>query len=291
MASLVTIPRADELAEVLEVLASWQIDDTAMQLHPGDIGWEQRRGVERTARAVRVWRRDGHPFAIGMFEEPGGEALLRLAIAPRAQQDTELTHSLTQELAARGSGARFPQGMILELPTGVLLRDQLDQAGWLTDEEWTMLQRDLAAPVEDPGFRVEIVGPELADARVEIHRASFPGSLFTRLQWDAMREAPGAERSRCLLGFDASGEPVAATTVWTAGRGLAGVIEPLGVAHARRGHGYGTAITRAAMAMLRELGASRALVCTPTQNAAGVAAYLSAGFTKMTPRTDLRSTR
>jgi ribosomal protein S18 acetylase RimI-like enzyme len=52
----------------------------------------------------------------------------------------------------------------------------------------------------------------------------------------------------------------------------------MGVHRDHRGHGYGTAISIAAAAALRELGSSSALVVTPSANVAAVATYRSAGF-------------
>lgn len=147
---------------------------------------------------------------------------------------------------------------------------------------------DLTEPIVDPSLRIEIVGPELAETRAAVQRESFEGSRFTEEHWHTMRIAPGAGDSRCLLALDAKGTAVAATTIWSAGPGRAGLIEPLGVGREHRGHGYGPAITRAGVAMLRELGASRALVTTPSANIAAVAAYVSAGITAMPQRLDLR---
>jgi ribosomal protein S18 acetylase RimI-like enzyme len=69
---------------------------------------------------------------------------------------------------------------------------------------------------------------------------------------------------------------VAAVTVWLAGPGKPGLLEPMGVHREHRGRGFGTAIAVAAAAALRELGASSAIVCTPSANAG--ATYKSAGF-------------
>ena len=74
--------------------------------------------------------------------------------------------------------------------------------------------------------------------------------------------------------------------MWSAGPGRQGLLEPLGVHHDHRGHGYGTAITLAAAAALREMGASAALVATPSANLAGVATYAAAGFRRMPDVTD-----
>jgi ribosomal protein S18 acetylase RimI-like enzyme len=63
-------------------------------------------------------------------------------------------------------------------------------------------------------------------------------------------------------------------------------LEPLGVHHDHRGHGYGTAISVAAARTLQNLGASSALVATPSSNRAAVATYASAGYRRMPDATD-----
>ncbi|MGO2313917.1 MAG: GNAT family N-acetyltransferase [Brachybacterium tyrofermentans] len=278
-------PHADELTEVMRTLASWQTDGSPFQLHPGDIGWHLQRGADATAAAVRTWSRDGELLAIGMLDGP---EVLRLAIAPSAQQDDDLAYVLVQDLEGQGRGVLAGTSACLEVANGARLRDVLLTSGWTADEAWTPLEIDLAQPVEDPGLHIELVGPELAATRAAAHRESFDGSRFTEEHWHTMRTATGAGDSHCLLAFDAEGTAVAAMTVWTAGARRAGLIEPLGVGREHRGRGYGAAITRAGLAMLRELGASRALVATPSANVAAVATYMSAGFTVMPQRLDLR---
>jgi ribosomal protein S18 acetylase RimI-like enzyme len=95
-------------------------------------------------------------------------------------------------------------------------------------------------------------------------------------------------RPRCLVGYDDDGNAVAASTVWSAGRGRPGLIERLGVHRDHRGRGHGRAIAMAAAAALQQLGSSSATVCTPSSNVGGVAAYVSAGFEKLPEVTDFR---
>lgn len=284
MALTLLTPTPESLTEAMEVLAGWQGDQTPLQLHPGDIGWHIRVGLAQTAAALRTWSRDGRILAIGLLDAPD---LLRLAIAPPAQQDMGLAHDLTQQLEVRGSGAPLAHVTSIELPTGALLRELLERRGWCPGEEWAPLRWDLGPGVPDPGMRIEVVGPELARTRAELQRASFEGSTFTAQRWRTMASGPTYRHARCLLAVDDHGEAVATTTVWSAGAGRAGLIEPLDVAAAHRGRGYGTAITRAAATMLRVLGASSALVCTQSANTAAVAAYCSAGFTAQPIRRDL----
>lgn len=75
-------------------------------------------------------------------------------------------------------------------------------------------------------------------------------------------------------------------TVWSAGPGKPGILEPMGVHDDHRGHGYGRAISVAAAAALREMGASSAMVCTPSDNTGAVATYVSAGFEPLPERLD-----
>lgn len=95
-------------------------------------------------------------------------------------------------------------------------------------------------------------------------------------------------QARCLVGYDGEGNAVAATTVWSAGPGRPGLIEPLGAHRDYRGQGYGRAITAAAAAGLRAMRSSTATVCTPSRNVGAVAAYVSAGFQQLPDIPDLR---
>ena len=130
-------------------------------------------------------------------------------------------------------------------------------------------------------MRVEVVGPERAHVRTGVQRASFDGSTFTDERWHAMAAGPPYADARCLVAYDDQGNAVAAVTVWSAGPGKPGLLEPMGVHREHRGHGYGKAITVAAAAALQELGSSSALVCTPSSNSGAVATYTSAGFQRL----------
>ncbi|MER6805033.1 MULTISPECIES: GNAT family N-acetyltransferase [Streptomyces] len=268
-------PGADGLSEAVGVLREWQDDGAPTQLHPGDLGWFWRFGAEATAAAVRTWSRDGRILAVGLLDGPG---LLRLTVAPDAQRDEELAQRLAEDVTAPERGV-LPEGKVsIEAPTGALLQDLLSEDGWDSDEPWTPLRRDLAEPVEDPGVRIEVIGPERAHVRTAVQRAAFDGSRFTDERWHAMAAGPPYADARCLVAYDDRGDAVAAATVWSAGPGRPGLLEPMGVHREHRRHGYGRAITVAAAAALRELGSSSAVVCTPSSNAGAVATYESAGF-------------
>ncbi|WP_433425409.1 GNAT family N-acetyltransferase [Microtetraspora malaysiensis] len=169
----------------------------------------------------------------------------------------------------------------VEAPMCALVQDLLSENGWNADEPWTPLRRDLTEPVKDPGVRIEVIGPEQAHVRTAIQRASFDGSTFTDERWHAMAAGLPYADARCLVAYDDQGNAVAAVTVWSAGPGKPGLLEPMGVHRERRGHGYGKAITVAAAAALQGLGSLSALVCTPSSNVGAVATYKSAGFQEL----------
>lgn len=268
-------PGVDGLGEAVSVLRQWQYDGAPMQLHPGDLGWFWRFGAEATAAAVRTWSRDGQLLAVGLLDGP---ELLRLTIAPEAQRDEELARQLVEDVSEPERGV-LPAGRVnVEAPRGALVQDLLFENGWNADEPWTPLRRDLTVPVRDPGVRIEVIGPERAHVRTAVQRASFDRSKFSDEHWHAMAAGLPYADARCLVGYDDRGAAVAAVTVWSAGPGKPGLLEPMGVHRDHRGHGHGTAITVAAAAALRELGSSSAVVCTPSANVGAVATYRSAGF-------------
>ncbi|ROS44795.1 acetyltransferase (GNAT) family protein [Amycolatopsis thermoflava] len=272
------------LDEAVRALRAWQHDAAPVQLHPGDLGWFWRFGADATAAAVRTWSRDGRIVAVGLLDEPG---LLRLTVAPDLRRDEELARRLADDLTRPERGVLPAGEVFLETPPGALVRDLLRRDGWHDGDAWTPLVRDLAEPVGDPGLRIEVTGPERAHVRAAVQRAAFDGSAFTAEQWRDMASAPPYADARCLVGHDQD-TPVAAATVWSAGPGRPGLLEPMGVHRDHRGRGHGRAITLAAAAALRELGSSCAFVCTPSTNTAAVATYRSAGFRPLPERLDLR---
>ena len=93
--------------------------------------------------------------------------------------------------------------------------------------------------------------------------------------------------AQCLVAYDGQDTAVAAATVRSAGPGRPGLLEPMGVHCGYRGHGYGTAITVAAAAALRDLGSSSAIVCTQSSNVSAVATCTAAGFQQFPEVPDL----
>lgn len=276
-------PGVDGLSEAVGELREWQYDGAPMQLHPGDLGWFWQFGAEATAAAVRTWSRDGQILAVGLLDGP---TLLRLTLAPDAQQDEELALQLVADVSGPERGV-LPAGKVnVEAPQGALIQDLLFEAGWNADEPWTPLRHDLTQPVKDPGVRIEVIRPQQAHVRTAVQRASFDRSTFTDERWHAMAAGLPYADARCLVAYDDQGNAVAAVTVWSAGPAKPGLLEPMGVHREHRGQGYGKAITVAAAAALQGLGSSSAIVCTPSANVGAVATYESAGFPQLPERRD-----
>ncbi len=291
MAVELRVPEVDGLAQAVGALREWQHDEAPMQLHPGDVGWFWRAGAAATAAALRTWSREGEILAVGLLDGPD---LLRMTMAPHAHRDQELGHRLAEDLTAPERGV-LPTGPVsVEAPLGALVHDLLFERDWASaDDPWTPLHRDLAGPVPDPGMRVEPVGPGEARAWTAVQRASFERSTFTDERWQSMAAGLPYADGRCLLAYDESGTPVASVAVWSAGPGRPGLVEPMGVHPEHRGRGFGRAVTVGAAAALHEMGASSAIVCTPSAThggaggSAALATYASAGFQ---PRPEVRDT-
>ena len=173
-----------------------------MQLHPGDLGWFWRFGAEATAASVRTWTRDGRILAVGLLDGP---KMLRLTIAPDAQQQEELAQQLVDDVTEPERGV-LPAGKVnIEAPMGALVQDLLFGDGWKADEPWAPLRRDLTEPVDDPSVRFEVVGPEQVSVRTAVQRASFDRSTFTDERWHAMAAGFPYADARCLVAYDDQG--------------------------------------------------------------------------------------
>ncbi|MGD7787649.1 GNAT family N-acetyltransferase [Propionibacteriaceae bacterium Y1700] len=275
MTLVVAQPSLDELSEVVSTLAQWQYEGAPLQLHPGDLGWYWQFGGEKTAAAVRTWRRDGELLAVGLVDGPD---LIRIGMSQHADHDQELARRMVSDFIDPARGV-LPAGPFhVEARAGDALQALLEGEGWEPGEAWTPLRRRLDTPVEDPGLRIEVIAPGREEVLTAVHQSAFGSPRFDVERWRQLINGPAHDRARGLVGFDEHDNAVATVTVWSAGEGRPGLLEPMGVHADHRGHGYGRAISVAAAAALQELGASSAVVGTPSDNLGAVATYVSAGF-------------
>jgi len=276
-------PDAYQLGDVVRTLRGWQRDDSPMQLHPGDLGWNWQFGAETTAAAVRAWSRDGQLLAIGFLDSP---ELLRLTVAPQAWREEKLAHQVVADVSDPRRGV-LPAGKVsVEAPNDTRVQDLLSEVGWSAGEPWSPLRRDLTGPVEQTGVRVEVIRSGQESEFTSVHRSAWGSPRFTDGLWRVMAAALPFTDARCLLCYDDQGVAVAGVTVWSAGPGKPGLLEPMGVHAEYRGHGYGRMICVAAAAELKKLGSSSALVCTLSSLTGAVATYKSAGFQQLPERLD-----
>ncbi|NUL45097.1 GNAT family N-acetyltransferase [Cellulosimicrobium funkei] len=284
-------PEASQLARVGETLARWQVDGGPVHLHPGDLGWYSLRGAAETASALRIWTDGETPVAIGLLDGP---QLLRLATDPERRDDAGLAARISDSVQGPDGGVFSSGPATVEARGAEALARELARRGWHEDEPWIPLRLDLSAPVDRTGLRVETIGEDQAGDWVGVHWSAFRGTEFddgakrTLIdRWLTMTAGPFAEASRNLAAFDEYGTAVAVTSVWSAGPGRPGLIEPMGVHRDHRGRGYGVAITRAGAAALREMGSSSAVVVAEGSNEGALATYLAAGFVADAPVADL----
>ncbi|GAA1971601.1 hypothetical protein GCM10009718_04110 [Isoptericola halotolerans] len=292
-----TTPTVAQLPEIARTLSEWQTAGWKGFLHPGDLGWHSTAGAERLAADLRCWSVHGSVVAIGMLD---GDDLLRLAMKPSVLDDDRLARRVAADLT---SGRVLRSGTVSVEARGMhALRARLRAQGWDEDEPWTPLHLDLTGPVparpREAALRVEEVGPAEAERWTAVHWSAFRGTTPSAedgqrvaRRWTTMATGPFADLAHHLVGYDDTDQPVAVATVWTAGDGRPGLVEPMGVHRDHRGHGYGTAITLAGAHALRQHGASAAAVVAESSNTGALATYLAAGFTPGDSVADLTRTQ
>lgn len=294
-------PDVQELEHVAEVLSGgWQHDGGPLHLHPGDLGWHSLRGAAKTAASLRAWSREEKILALGLLDGPNG--LLRMAVDPDLRDDDELSRQLAADVNDPERGVLDAGSAIVEARGAEHFSQLLQHEGWQLDEPWTPLHRDLSASgpvgeerVEAAGVRIETIGLDRVDPWVSVHWSAFKGTPFGEQErrdfrgwWLTMAEGPFYHRARSLAAFDRHDNAVAVTTVWSAGPGRPGLVEPMGVHRDHRGHGYGVAISVAAASMSQKMGSSSAIVCAESSNVGAVSTYVAAGFTAHEQVADLQ---
>jgi GNAT superfamily N-acetyltransferase len=283
MSTVLSTPGVQELDDVVTALRGWQYDNGPLHLAPGDLGWYSTRGAAATAAAIRTWSRGERILAVGLLDGP---QLLRMAVDPDLRDDDELARQVVADVDDHRHGVLDAGSANIEARGAERLAQLLLERGWQEDELWTPFHRDLSDPVGDVSARVEVIGPDRADVWLSVHWSAFRGTPLTEEdrrycvdRLHTMAAGPFYASARSLAAFDEHDNAVAVATVWSAGPGRPGLLEPMGVHRDHRGHGYGIVITVAAATALRDMGSSSAIVCAESSNVGAVSTYAAAGFT------------
>lgn len=284
MAVELNTPDVGDLDDVVNALRGWQRDDAPVQLHPGDLGWHWKVGADVLAAGVRTWRRDGEIVAAGFLDSPD---VLRMTVAPGVWREEDLAREVVSDLSEPGRGV-LPTGKVaVEVPDGTRVQELLSEGVWSAGDAWTPLRLPLAEPVDQTILQIEVVrSAEQVSTCTAVHRSAWGSERFTDEKWHTMAAGSPFADARCLLARDHTGVAVATVTVWSAGPGRPGLLEPLGVHADHRRRGYGAAICRAAGAQLRDMGSTSVLVCTPSSLRSAVVTYEAAGFERGPERLD-----
>ncbi|MGB6004644.1 MAG: GNAT family N-acetyltransferase [Ornithinimicrobium sp.] len=231
-------------------------------------------------------------LAVGLLDGP---QLLRMAVDPQMRDDDELARQVAADVDDQCRGVLNAGSATIEARGAKRLAHVLGESGWQEGEMWTPFHRDLADPVGDVCARVEVIGPDRAEEWLSVHWSAFVGTPLTEedrhLFVDRLRTmaaGPFSASARSLAAFDEHDNAVAVATVWSAGPGRPGLVEPMGVHRDHRGRGYGIAISVAAAAALRDMGSSSATVCAENSNVGAVSTYAAAGFMAHKHVPDLR---
>ncbi len=54
MSIILSTPKVDELSSAADALKRWQLDEGALQLHSGDLGWHSQNGAVTLAAAATL---------------------------------------------------------------------------------------------------------------------------------------------------------------------------------------------------------------------------------------------
>lgn len=243
-------------------------------LHSGDVGWFLRLDDDVVDGALYVVRDSTEVVAVAVADEP---EVLRPEVRPDRVHDLAVARALLELVdAIPASSAAYA-----DAASGSAFRTLLSAAGWdLDPDPWVVLYRRLSSvdgEHVDPGSQTLSSDEDVAD-RVAVQRSAFVRSTFTVQRWHQMAAGPGFDPAYEFLRRNEQGQPVAAATGWSAGRGKCAILEPVGTSPDFTRAGHGKAVSLAVIAALARGGASGVTVHTPQSNAAAVRTYESCGL-------------
>lgn len=279
--------------------ASWSIARPYVNATPADLDWG-RVLADRLAPwpdRVRLWELGGDTVAYAWLSPPSELDWHQRADLPglareRIVADAVDWASAGARAAASPGAADVPDQLAVwavDADTGLVR--VLEHLGFAAAQQpgLTHWYRHLvdAPPLPDPalpsGYRLRTVRwpDDIAD-RVDVHRAAFAPSKMTVEKYERLANMPHYAPARDVVVEAPDGSLAAFAIAWLDPIGGIGELEPVGTHPAHRRRGLARAVTLAALAMLRAVGAQDVLVFSRPTNGASEALYAAVGFEAIT---------
>lgn len=232
--------------------------------HPGQLAWGYAYGVPEDLGhgPALVLRREDEVVAWAWAE---AEDWMELCVDPAAPGAGDVAIGWFLDRAGDG----VVRTMALDAEEHIIAA--LDLAGFVVEEEvpWFthhFLDLDELAPTPVlPGYWLRHVQPDEAGARAACHRSAWtpPGgtSRVTAGAYERLMDTPPYRADLDWVAVDAEGLMVASCLVWLDDLTGVALVEPVGCAPEHQGRGLAGAVSLAALAAARRLGATTGLVC------------------------------
>ena len=234
------LPEMQDLASRAWHPDAWQ--------HAGQLAWSSLFAADDSE--VQLWHHDGRPVAWGWREDP---AWVEWCVDPGHP------HLVAEVAAWAGPGTST---LIMDGEPG---RAAWEAAGFAeVDRPWfTQHTLDLATlrSPGDVGCTLRHVGPGEVEQRAACHRAAWSDDAPSQVsdeRYERLTRTPPYDARLDWIAIAPDGEWVASVLVWLA-EGVA-LVEPVGVVPGHRGRRIAGALSLAALAAARDLGAHTGLV-------------------------------
>jgi len=284
--------RGDLRAMQRLVQDAWALVGPKNERHVGDVAWAHAHIPNRqhTFRR-RLWEEDGRLVAYGWVFLP---QTLDWQVDPGRP---ELVDTILEWFEGEADADPLETSALADDEAAIaVLRargyDEVEGGPW-----FACLVRDLAAvpdPKLPPGFTLRTVrGEDDVDRRVEIHRAAWEPSRFTRESYLHVRATwPYREDLDCVAEAP-DGSFAAYTLAWYDDDNRVGEFEPVATHPDHRRCGLGRAVNLYALHRLRDVGAEHAVVLCRGDDAYPIPKrlYDSVGFRQHSRIVSFRKTR
>jgi predicted N-acetyltransferase YhbS len=258
----VVLPIADALPS-MQALAS-RIWSAETRHHPGQLAWSYAYAMPEDLGhgPAALLHRDDDVVAWAWAES---DDWMELCVDPTALDAGDAAVAWFLERAEGG----VIRTMALDTEEHVIAI--LDRAGFLAEDDapwFTHHYLPLVALPDVPqvdGYTFRHVEPVEAADRSACHRAAWsePGgtSKVSAAAYDRLMRTPPYLPELDWVAIDETGEMVASATVWLDVTTGVALVEPVGCAPDHRGRGLAGAVSIAALAAARDLGATVGMVC------------------------------